>query len=167
MKDYKILKAGDETLKQVAEPVTGFGSKGLIELIELLFHAMHQENGAGLAAPQIGISRRIFVYGIKDNPRYPTENPIPDTALINPEIIEYSTDTVDYYEGCLSLPTIRGLVKRPNSIVYKYQDVNGNYLEKEASGFESRAIQHELDHLDGKLFIERVDDLRSIIYTPI
>lgn len=167
MKDYKIYRAGDEILKTVSSPVTNFNTNELKETIDFLFYVMHKEDGAGLAAPQIGIPERLFVYGIKDNPRYPTENPIPDTVLINPEILEFSEATSDYYEGCLSLPTIRGLVTRSNSIKYRYQDFEGKSICKEASGFEARAIQHELDHLDGILFISKVKDLSTIVYKEI
>lgn len=160
-----IIKVGDSLLKMKASLVTDFGSKTLKELIQYLFHNMEHYNGVGIAAPQIGESKRIFVYGFEKNPRYPGEPPVPKTALINPEIIYFSEDTKESYEGCLSVPRIRGLVPRAHSIRYRAYTVDGEVLEKTASGFEARIIQHELDHLDGIVYPMRMTDISTLKYT--
>lgn len=160
----KIVKIGDPLLLKKAELVNDFGSKALSELIDLLFHNMQHHHGVGLAAPQIGVSKSIFVYGFEKNPRYPTEKPVPLTVLINPEIITYSEEKDEYYEGCLSVPQIRGKVPRPTSIKYKAYDFEGELIEKEASGFEARIIQHETDHLNGILYPMQMTDMSSLIY---
>lgn len=166
MKVVEIMKAGDPVLQTVAKPVTNFGSKALYELIEYLFFHMDHYHGVGLAAPQIGESAQIFVYGITaQNPRYPDEKPVPRTVMINPEIVDFSEDTLDAYEGCLSLPRIRGVVSRSSTIKYRAYTPEGALIEKVVSGFEARAIQHETDHLNGILFPSRMTDMRSLKYT--
>lgn len=164
MKETMIVKAGDPLLKQKAKEVEDFGSEGLLLLIEQIFSIKRAFHGAGLAAPQAGISKRIIVYGLKDNPRYPDAEPIEDTVLINPEIYFYSNAENEYYEGCLSLPNIRGLVPRANMIQYRARTLEGEYLDKTAFGFEARIIQHEVDHLDGVLFPMRMKDMSTFKY---
>lgn len=160
-----ILKAGNPILQAVAKPVTHFGSKALAELIECLFFHMEHYQGAGLAAPQIGESQQVFVYGITHNPRYPEAKPIPRTVMINPEIVEFSEDRNNAYEGCLSVPRLRGDVSRASTIKCIAYTMAGEPIERIVSGFEARIIQHEKDHLDGILFPSRMSDMRSLKYT--
>ncbi|MBT4962839.1 MAG: peptide deformylase [Francisellaceae bacterium] len=164
MQTYQIHTAGDSILKEIATPVTTFSTKELDDIIKLLFYVMHDTHGAGLAAPQIGLPIRIFVYGIKDNLRYPTAIPIPNTVLINPEILTFSNEVTDFHEGCLSIPNMRGLVSRANSIEYKFQTVTGETKIKIAEDFEARVIQHEIDHLNGILFPSRMIDMSTFVY---
>lgn len=165
MKIAKIVKIGDPLLKERALPITNFGSKELQELIEFILYNMKHFGGVGLAAPQLGESKRIIAYGFDHNPRYPTEKPIPLTILINPEICSFSDDKLEYYEGCLSVPNIRGLVSRSNSITYKGYTFEGKLIERTVSGFEARVIQHELDHLNGILYPMRMSDMSTLKYT--
>lgn len=160
-----IVKAGDPILQTRAKPVTNFGSKALDELIAYLFAHMDHHHGAGLAAPQIGESQQIFVYGIENNPRYPEAKPVPRTVLINPEIIEFSDDKNDSYEGCLSIPRIRGSVTRSSAIKCRAYTPEGVLVERVVSGFEARIIQHESDHLAGILFPSRMTDMNTLKYS--
>lgn len=160
-----IVKAGDPILQTIAKPVTNFGSKALNELIEYLFFHMDHYKGAGLAAPQIGESQQVFVYGITQNPRYPEAKPVPRTVMINPEIVEFSEDKNDSYEGCLSLPRIRGAVPRSSTIKCRAYTAEGELIERIISGFEARIIQHETDHLAGILFPSRIMDMGSLMYS--
>ena len=161
---FKITKAGDPLLQSIAQPVTEFDSS-LESLIQKLFDNFRYFHGVGIAAPQIGISKRVVVYGVKNNPRYPDAPFIEESILINPEIIEYSEDKNEYFEGCLSLPNIRGMVPRANRIKYKTHTVTGKLVEKTAEGFEARIIQHEIDHLNGLLYPMRMLDLSTFKYT--
>jgi peptide deformylase len=161
----EIMKAGDPILQAVAKPVTNFGSKALYELIECLFFHMDHHQGAGLAAPQIGESQQIFVYGITKNPRYPEEKPVPRAVMINPEIVEFSEDKNDSYEGCLSIPRVRGSVSRSSMIQCRAYTAEGQLIERIVSGFEARIIQHETDHLAGVLFPSRMTDMGSLRYS--
>ena len=122
---------------------------------------MKAENGAGLAAPQIGVMQRVVIFGYQTNPRYPDAPPVPETVLINPEITPLGDEMEAGWEGCLSVPGMRGLVKRYQSITYRGYDPDGNLIEREASGFHARVVQHECDHLDGILYPFRIDDMRS------
>jgi peptide deformylase len=165
MNPASIVKVGDILLKKKADPVTHFGTKELDELIEYLFYNMKYHKGVGLAAPQMGESKKIIVYGFEKNPRYPDENPVEMTALINPEITGWSDEKNDYYEGCLSIPRIRGLVSRPVSIQYEAYTPAGKIIKAEARGFEARIIQHEVDHLNGMLFPMRMTDMSTLQYS--
>jgi peptide deformylase len=158
-----IVKAGAPILQVVAKPVANFGSKALNELIEHLFFHMDHYQGAGMAAPQIGESQQIFVYGITQNLRYPEAKPVPKTVMINPEIVEFSEDKNDSYEGCLSLPRIRGAVPRSSTIKCRAYTPEGKLIERIVSGFEARIIQHETDHLMGILFPSRMTDMGSLM----
>jgi peptide deformylase len=160
-----IVKAGDPILQTVAKPVVDFGSKALYELIEYLFFHMDHYEGAGLAAPQIGESKQIFVYGIHQNSRYPEAKPVPKTVMINPTIIEFSEDKNDSYEGCLSIPRIRGSVSRSSTIKCLAYTPEGERVERIISGFEARIIQHESDHLAGILFPARMTDMTTLKYS--
>jgi len=165
MQAATIIKAGNPILKSQSNMVTNFGTKELKELIEYLFFNLAHHKGVGIAAPQIGEKWRIFVYGFSKNSRYPDFKPIEKTVLINPEIYFFSKKTNDLYEGCLSIPNIRGLVSRSTNIKFKAQNIDGELLERMVSGVEARIIQHELDHLNGILFPERISHLNTLIYT--
>lgn len=157
-----ILQVGAPLLRQIAKDVESFGSQELKDLVVSLFEVMAQRNGAGLAAPQIGISRKVFVYGFDFNPRYPDAPPVPKTCVINPSIIWESQDKTDFEEGCLSVPNLRGIVSRPESIACRYYDEMGNEFERTLSGFEARVFQHENDHIMGRLFIDLAHTFREI-----
>jgi peptide deformylase len=155
---------GDPLLFKVAEPVQDFDSPELHALIGDMFDTMAALNGAGLAAPQIGISRRVVIFGIEDNPRYPNVEPVPTTVLINPVIEFLTKETDEGWEGCLSVPGMRGLVSRYTWLRYSGFDQHGKPLTREAHGFHARVVQHECDHLDGILYPMRLKDMRLFGY---
>lgn len=165
MQASKIYKIGEEILKSKSLEVTNFGSKELEELIEYLFYNLEYYHGAGIAAPQIGVNKRIFVYGFEGNARYPGIAPIKKTVIINPIINFFSEQLEDFYEGCLSIPNIRGQVPRHHSIKITAHDFFGKEIKLSCSGFEARVIQHEIDHLDGILFPMRMTDLNTLTYS--
>jgi len=160
----QVLKMGDPLLFRVAEPVMAFGTPELQTLIADMFDTMAALNGAGLAAPQIGISKRVVIFGIEHNPRYPDAEPVPTTVLINPEIEFLTDDREDGWEGCLSVPGMRGLVGRYTRLRYRGFDAEGIPIDREASGFHARVVQHECDHLDGILYPMRLKDMRLFGY---
>lgn len=155
-----VLRMGHPLLLQVAEPVREFNTPELDALIEDMFDTMAAQNGAGLAAPQIGVGRRVVIFGVAANPRYPDVEPVPTTVLINPEIEVLDEAQEEDWEGCLSVPGMRGLVPRHRRIRYRGLDQNGDPFEREAEGFHARVVQHEVDHLDGILYPQRIRDLR-------
>lgn len=159
-----VLKMGDPLLFRVAEPVSAFDSAALQELIADMFDTMAAMNGAGLAAPQIGVSQRVVIFGVQANPRYPNVEPVPTTVLINPKIEILTAETDDMWEGCLSVPGMRGLVSRFTHLRYSGFDDKGQPLEREARGFHARVVQHECDHLDGVLYPMRIKDMRLFGY---
>lgn len=165
MQPSNIIKIGADILKRQAEDVTNFNSKDLYDLIEHLFYNLEYYSGAGIAAPQIGVNKRVVVYGFEKNPRYSKMAPIKKTVLINPVINFFSEDQENFYEGCLSVPNLRGEVSRPVSIKVTARDVKGDVVELSAAGFEARIIQHEVDHLNGLLFPMRMTDLSTLIYS--
>ena len=150
-------------LRQIAKKVDNFGTPELNKLITNMFNIMAKKNGAGLAAPQIGVSQRVFVYGFDKNPRYPNEPPVPKDYVINPEIIWSSKEKVGLEEGCLSFPGLRLNVLRSKSIVFSTFDLDGNRHEKEAIGFVARIVQHENDHLNGVLFPDIAENSPDIL----
>lgn len=156
----RVLKMGDPRLLQIAQPVEDFGSMELKTLIEDMFDTMEDYNGAGLAAPQIGELRRVVIFGVDENPRYPEAEQVPTTVLINPEITVGSLKKESGWEGCLSVPGMRGKVDRYAHIRYRGFDAEGNEIEREAHGFHARVVQHECDHLDGILYPARISDMR-------
>lgn len=162
----RVLKMGDPLLYRHAEAVAEpeFGSAELRALVEDMFDTMAALDGAGLAAPQIGISKRVVIFGVEANPRYPEAEPIPMTVLLNPRIETLGKETESGWEGCLSLPGMRGLVERFIHIRYSGFDQHGGPIEREVTGFHARVVQHECDHLDGILFPLRIDDLRLFGY---
>ncbi len=159
-----VLRMGHPVLKKSAEPVTEFNTQALDSLIEDMFDTMAVLNGAGLAAPQIGVSQRVVIFSVRENPRYPELEPVPETVLINPQIELIGETMEDGWEGCLSLPGMRGLVPRHAEIIYRGQDQKGEAFERHVTGFHARVVQHEVDHLDGVLYPQRMDDLQNFGY---
>jgi peptide deformylase len=155
----KILHMGNPLLRQVAEPVAEFNTPDLDALIEGMLDTMRAFEGAGLAAPQIGESKRVVVFGFEHNPRYPDAEIVPMTVLINPVIQPLSDAMEEDWEGCLSIPGLRGLVPRFRRIRYSGFDAKGQRFMLEVSGFHARVVQHECDHLDGILYPQRIRDM--------
>jgi peptide deformylase len=158
---------GDPRLLRIAEPVTEFNTDELNTLIADMFDTMHAANGAGLAAPQIGVNLRVVIYGFKQNVRYPDAPPVPETVLINPKLRPLSADREENWEGCLSVPGLRGVVPRFSSLHYEGFDQFGNVISRDADGFHARVVQHECDHLDGILYPMRIEDFSKFGYTEI
>ncbi len=160
----EVLKMGDPRLLEVSRPVEPIDAEALAPLLADMWDTMAAENGAGLAAPQIGVMQRVVIFGYERNPRYPDAPPVPETVLINPEIEPLGDVREDGWEGCLSVPGMRGVVSRYRDIRYRGFDQHGNPIEREASGFHARVVQHECDHLDGILYPFRITDLRNFGY---
>jgi len=156
----EVLKMGNPVLLQVAEPVKAFNSPELDDLVTDLLETMSAQEGAGLAAPQIGISQRIVVFGVSATPRYPDAEAVPTTVLINPVIEALDNEMDEDWEGCLSVPGLRGLVPRHRHIRYTGFDPAGQRFERTVSDFHARVVQHECDHLNGILYPQRIQDLR-------
>ena len=155
-----ILRMGHPLLLETATPVKEFNTPALNMLLEEMFDTMGAENGVGLAAPQIGVSQRIIIFGLEENQRYPDIQPIPMTVLINPEIQLLDDEIESDWEGCLSVPGMRGLVPRYRQIRYRGFDQKGKKIEQEVEGFHARVVQHEIDHLNGILYPQRIKDMR-------
>jgi len=164
---HQILKMGDPRLLRVAQPVRQFGTPELNTLIADMFETMEAAQGAGLAAPQIGVDLQLVIFGFSRNARYPEAPPVPHTVLINPVITPLSDEQVDGWEGCLSVPGLRGLVPRLARIRYRGFDPLGQPIEREADGFHARVVQHECDHLIGRLYPTRMTDLTQLGYTNV
>ena len=163
---------GDARLLQRAEPVSNFGSGELNALLEDMRDTMQALNGVGLAAPQIGVNLRVVIFGMQpppaqdgQNPRYPDAGTVPETVLINPVITQLDGKIEEAWEGCLSLPGLRGLVPRFQNIRYQGIDEHGAPIERTVSGFHARVVQHECDHLDGILYPMRIRDMTRFGYT--
>ncbi len=163
----EILKMGDSRLLRVAKPVRAFNTPELHALIDDLFETMHAVDGAGLAAPQIGVDLSLVIFGFKQNTRYPDAPPVPETVLINPVITPLSDDEEEGWEGCLSVPGLRGVVPRFARIRYTGFDPQGRLIEREAEGFHARVVQHECDHLVGKLYPMRIRDFSRFGFTSV
>lgn len=152
-----VLRMGHPQLRRRANEVERPGDEALNALVGDMLETMEAAGGVGLAAPQIGVPLRVIVFGVQsDNPRYPDAPPVPRTVLVNPEITARGRDVRPEWEGCLSIPGMRGLVPRPERIRYRGLDANGQEVEGEARGFHARIIQHECDHLDGILYPDRI-----------
>jgi peptide deformylase len=162
-----ILKMGDPRLLRIAKPVTRFDTPELRALIGDMFDTMHAANGAGLAAPQIGVDLAVVIFGFKRSERYPEAPPVPETVLINPEITPLGDDKDDAWEGCLSVPGLRGMVPRFSRIRYTGVDAEGQPIDREVEGFHARVVQHECDHLIGKLYPMRVRDFSQFGFTSV
>ena len=159
-----ILRIGHPLLLQSAQAVTEFNTPELDALVQDMLDTMKEASGAGLAANQIGVLKRVVVFGFDKNPRYPDRDPLPTTILINPEILPVGNEMDEGWEGCLSVPGMRGWVPRHRHIIYRAYDPGGNLFEKEADGFHARVVQHECDHLDGVLYPQRIEDMRKFGY---
>ncbi len=160
-----VLRIGDPRLRQVSRPVQEFGTPELNALLMDMRDTMAAYDGAGLAAPQIGELVRVMIFGVETNPRYPDAEPVPMTTLINPEFEVLTDEHEAGWEGCLSVPGMRGIVARPTHIRYRGYDASGERIEREATGFHARVFQHEFDHLDGVLYPDRITDFRYFGFT--
>jgi peptide deformylase len=160
----KILKMGDPRLYQPSEPVDKFKTPELEALVEDMFDTMEANDGAGLAAPQIGVFKRLVIFSVDSNPRYPDAESVPRTILINPEIKVLGQETDAGWEGCLSIPGMRCVVSRPSHILYSGYDETGRRFMREVTGFHARVVQHEIDHIDGILYPMRIKDIRQFGY---
>jgi peptide deformylase len=153
-----VLRMGDPRLWQKSLPVREFGTPALADLLKDMRDTMAHLNGAGLAAPQIAVPLRVVIFGVTANPRYPGIEPVPDTVLINPELAVLSDEEEEGWEGCLSVPGMRGWVPRWKRLRYAGFDEKGKRFEREVDGFHARVVQHEVDHLDGILYPMRIRD---------
>ena len=162
-----ILRMGDPRLLQVSAPVTEFNTPELKALLDDMFETMHAADGAGLAAPQIGVPLRVVIFGFEQNGRYPDAPPIPPTVLINPTLEPLTDQMEDGWEGCLSVPGLRGVVPRVQRLRYSGFDAQGKAFSREAEGFHARVVQHECDHLDGILYPMRIRDFSRFGYTEV
>jgi peptide deformylase len=154
-----VLKMGEPLLRQVALPVSRFDAQ-LAALVADMDDTMRHLSGAGIAAPQIGVGARVVIFELQDNPRYPHISPVPYTVLVNPTLTALTQEESEGWEGCLSVPGMRGLVPRITRVRYQGFDLNGAPIDRTVEGFHARVVQHEVDHLDGILFPQRVRDLR-------
>ena len=155
----QVLRMGDLRLLQKAAAVEDFGTPELEQLLADMRDTMAHLNGAGLAAPQIGVPLRVVIFGVKENPRYPKAEEVPDTILINPALAPLSDEIEEDWEGCLSVPGMRGWVPRWRSLRYSGYDERGRRFERKVEGFHARVVQHECDHLDGILYPMRIRDM--------
>jgi peptide deformylase len=162
-----VLRMGDPVLYQVAEKVTEFDTPDLHALIQDMHDTMTEMNGAGIAAPQIGVSLQVVMFGVGKNPRYPDAEEVPFTILINPELIPVGNEQEDGWEGCLSVPGMRGVVPRFQHLRYKGFDPQGNVIDRTVSGFHARVVQHECDHLFGILYPMRIRDLTKFGFNDV
>ena len=155
-----VLRMGHPLLQRVAAPVARFGTAELRQLVSDMDDTMRALNGAGIAAPQIGISLRVVIFEVTHNLRYPQAEPVPYTVLINPVLDPLGDERDEAWEGCLSVPGLRGLVSRHTNLRYRGFDLDGRPIDRTVTGFHARVVQHEVDHLDGILYPLRVADMR-------
>ena len=160
----EILKMGHPTLLEVAKPVEKFNTPELDSIIEDMIDTMRENDGAGLAAPQIGLGMQLVIFGFDSNERYPEADQVPFTVLINPVITAIGNEEEDGWEGCLSVPGLMGVVPRFKRIRYQGKDQHGNDIDREVDGFHARVVQHECDHLIGKLYPMRIRDFSQFGY---
>lgn len=165
---HTILKMGDPRLLRIAQPVKRFDTDALHLLVRDMFDTMRSVNGAGLAAPQIGVDQQVVIFGSGNlNPRYPDRPLVPPTVLLNPVIIPVGAEEDEDWEGCLSVPGLRGKVSRWSCIRYTGFDPYGDPIDRTVDGFHARVVQHECDHLIGKLYPMRVRDFAQFGYTEV
>jgi len=162
-----LLRMGDPRLLQPAEPVDAFGTAELAALVVDLFDTMAAHGGVGLAAPQIGVGLQVVIFGFERSERYPDAPPVPQTVLLNPVITPLSELVEEGWEGCLSVPGLRGMVPRHARIRYQGVDPRGQAIDRIAEGFHARVVQHECDHLAGMLYPTRVRDFSRFGYTDV
>ena len=163
----EVLRMGDPRLLRVARPVERFDTPELDALVADLFDTMAARDGAGIAAPQIGVDLRVVIFGFESNPRYPEAGPVPPTVLVNPVIEPLGPEELEGWEGCLSVPGMRGWVPRFARIRYRGVDARGTPIDREADGFHARVVQHECDHLDGVLYPRRIRDLTRFGFVDV
>ncbi|MBA2659450.1 MAG: peptide deformylase [Nitrosospira sp.] len=162
-----VLKMGDPRLLEVAQKVKKFSTPELDTLIQDMHETMEALNGAGLAAPQIGVGLQVVIFGVKRNPRYPDAEEVPYTVLVNPELAPLTEETEDDWEGCLSVPGLRGMVPRFTRLRYRGRDQYGRLIDLSVEGFHARVVQHECDHLQGILYPMRITDFRTFGFTDV
>lgn len=162
-----ILRMGDPRLMTPAEPVTAFATSELRQLVGDLRDTMAQAGGVGIAAPQIGVSLQVVIFGFEKSERYPEAEPVPFTVLINPQIEALGDEEVVGWEGCLSVPGLRGEVPRHARIRYRGFDMDGNAIDRTVDGFHARVVQHECDHLIGRLYPSRIRDFSRFGFTDV
>jgi peptide deformylase len=162
-----VLRMGDPRLLERSREVTAFDTPDLHALLVDMRDTMQALNGAGLAAPQIGVLQRVVIFGVERNVRYPDAEPVPYTELVNPVITPLTDTREEGWEGCLSVPGLRGVVPRWTRIRYTGFDPKGNRIEREATDFHARVVQHECDHLDGILYPMRVEDFSRFGFTEV
>ncbi len=163
----EILRMGDPRLLRVAELVDTLDTPELHALIQDLRDTMAAESGAGLAAPQIGVNLQLVIFGVEHNPRYPDAEQVPFTILINPTLYKLDEEMEDGWEGCLSVPGMRGVVPRFKRLRYTGVDAAGNSIDRTVEGFHARVVQHECDHLYGVLYPMRMKDMRQFGFTDV
>ena len=163
----EVLRMGDPRLWQRAVPVERFATPELDALLIDLRETMAANDGAGLAAPQIGVPLQVVIFGVEGNPRYPDAEPVPFTELVNPVLTPLSRELEEDWEGCLSVPGLRGVVPRYTHLRYEGFDRQGNVVRREVTGFHARVVQHECDHLLGILYPMRMRDLSRFGYTDV
>ncbi len=162
---HPILRMGDARLLRVARPVERFDTPELHRLVADLFDTMHDAKGAGLAAPQIGVDLRLVIFGFSESAQRDADDPVPQTVLLNPVVDVLDADPIDGWEGCLSVPGMRGVVPRSGRIRYRGFDAAGRPIDRVAGGFHARVVQHECDHLDGILYPMRIRDFSRFGFT--
>ncbi len=164
----KIAHLGHPILRQVAEPVSpeAICSPAMQQLIDDMLETMEDHDGAGLAAPQVHVSRRVVIYGVDENPRYPDAESIPLTVLVNPRITPLGEEQDEDWEGCLSVPDLRGRVPRFTHVRVAAYGRDGKPLRFDAEGFHARVVQHECDHLDGKVYLDRMRSMETLSFLP-
>jgi peptide deformylase len=164
----KVARLGHPILRRVAEPVSpeAIGAPEIQQLIDDMLETMDEYDGAGLAAPQVHVSRRIVIYGVRENPRYPDAEEVPLTVLVNPTITPATTEMAEDWEGCLSVPDLRGQVPRFTRVTVEAYGRDGRRLRFAANGFHARVVQHECDHLDGVVYLDRMRSMDSLSFLP-
>lgn len=162
-----VLKMGEPRLLEVAQKVKKFSTPELDTLIQDMHETMEALNGAGLAAPQIGVGLQVVIFGVKRNPRYPDAEEVPYTVLVNPELAPLTEETEEDWEGCLSVPGLRGMVPRFARLRYRGRDQYGRPIDRSVEGFHARVVQHECDHLQGILYPMRITDFRTFGFTDV
>jgi peptide deformylase len=164
----KVARLGHPVLRKVAEPVSpeAIRSPDVQRLIDDMFETMDDQDGAGLAAPQVHVSQRIVIYGVEHNPRYPEAEPVPLTVLVNPRITPVGDEQVEDWEGCLSVPDMRGMVPRYTTVRVEAFDRDGRPLRFTATDFHARVVQHECDHLDGHVYLDRMRSMETLSFLP-
>jgi peptide deformylase len=167
MASREVLRMGDARLLRIAEEVKEFNTPELHALLQDMRDTMHAENGVGLAAPQIGVNLRVVIFEVSANPRYPEAEAVPQTVLINPRLTFLKGKKEEDWEGCLSVPGMRGLVPRYINLRYTGFNEYGEKIDRTVSNFHARVVQHECDHLDGILYPMRISDMRKFGYTDV